>query len=66
MSGGHLCKAEAPTEAAAETLPSETRLRERNGKAFMYLSLSLLPSRLREPPPSDKGAKNHRREPIRN
>ena len=29
-------KAEAPTEAAAETLSSETRLRERKGKALMY------------------------------
>ena len=38
VSGGHLCKAEAPTEAVAETLSSETRLKERKGKVIMYLN----------------------------
>ena len=38
VSCGHLCKAEAPTEAVAETLSSETRLKERKDKVIMYLN----------------------------
>ena len=56
MSGGHLCKAEAPTEAVAETLLSETRLKERKGKVIMYLNLfSPSVTAYAVPPPSSEG-----------
>ncbi len=49
MSGGHLCKAEAPTEAAAET---EGEKGFRYIRALLFLSFS----RLSAPAPSSEGA----------
>ena len=60
MSDGHLCEAEAPTEAEAETLSSETRLRERKGKVFMYLEFfSPSVTAYAVPPPSSEGGIFH-------
>ena len=57
MSGGHLCKAEAPTEAEAETVAR--RSRDGRREIIAIFSFSLPQSFLKMTAPSSEGAVNY-------